>query len=369
MDEARSEPGQGRARRWTSIGWSSIKGLADGGTDRAAAMAYYAIQSLFPGLLVVVLVSLLLSSTETVTDGVNWAVRQGMDAKLADALQNTLQGAAENASRSVGVAALIAALTSISSASGWLAAAGRAIEPDSDRRRGRNPLTGRIRFSLWTLVLIALLILALVLLAAGGDLADHVFTWLGAENGAPLVWSVVRPLLVFAGIVGAMLVLYRVAPDRIHSPPLNELLPGAIVAGVGWIVATGGFAYYIRNLASLGTTYGTFATPIILLLWLWLSGVVVLLGAEVNAELERRRRGPHALVRLPGADDPAIAGHPLGVMPDSSAESDEALLHPPDPDPLRARVELHEEHHPPTIAGVDLRKVPGRLGVELRKRR
>lgn len=306
-------------------------------------MAYYAVQSLFPGLLVIVLVSLLLSSTETVTSGVNWAVRQGLDGKLADALENTLTGAAERASSGVGLAAIIAAITSISSASGWLAAAGRAIEPDADRRHGRNPVTGRVRYSLWTIVLIALLILALVLLAAGGDIADEIFGWLGHPGGAPLVWSVLRPVLILLGIVGAMLILYRVAPDRIVDPPARELLPGAVLAGIGWIVASGAFAFYVRNLASLGATYGTFATPIVLLFWIWLSGVVVLLGAELNAELDRRRRGSHGPVRLEGADDPEIAGHPAGALPGADEETDAALLHPPDPDPLRARVELRKQ--------------------------
>lgn len=331
-------------------------------------MAYYAVQSFFPGLLLVVLVSLLLSSPQTVTDGVDWTVQQGLDPKLADSLQNTLQGAAERASRGVTFAAIIAGLASISSASGWLAAAGRAIEPDADRRRGRNPILGRVHFSLWTLFLIAVLVFALAGLAAGDEIADAVFRWLGAESGAPLVWEVVRPVLVFLGIVVAMLVLFRIAPDRIHTPSVRELLPGAVVAGIGWIVASGAFVFYIRNLASLGATYGTFATPIILLLWLWLSGVVVLLGAAVNAELDLRRNGPHALVRLPGADDPAIAGHPLGVMPEGDPDRDEALLHPPDPEPLLARVELHEEHR--KVAGVDLHKLGDRLGeagVDLRK--
>lgn len=340
MDEPPKPPGQGWAKRWFSIGKTSIEQLLGGGTDRAAAMAYYAVQSLFPGLLFVVLLSLLLSSPGAVTSAVRWAVDQGLDRSLADALQNTLQGAAEKASSGVGFAAVIAAVTSISSASGWLAAAGRAIEPDPDRRRGRNPAAGRLRFSVWTLVLIAMLIVALVALSAGDEIADEVFRWLGAESGAPLAWRILRPVLVFAGIIVAMLVLYRVAPDRIHSPPFRELLPGAVVAGTGWVVASGAFVFYIRNLASLGATYGTFATPIILLLWLWLSGVVVLLGAEVNAELDRRRRGPHGPVRLEGADNPEIAGHPAGVLPD--ADHDDQLLHPPDPEPLRARVELRK---------------------------
>jgi membrane protein len=286
-------------------------------------MAYYAIQSVFPALLFAVLMSLLLSTPESVTTAVKWVVDQGLDPKLAGSLETTLQAAAKQSSSGVGIAAVVAALTSLSSASGWLAAAGRAIEPDGDRRVSRNPVSGRIRFALWTVTLSVMLVLALTGLAAGGDIADWIFRQIGDANGAPVVWRVARPPLVLVGIIIAMLVLYRVAPDRIHKHRFRELLPGAITAGIGWVLASGAFAYYIRNLASLGATYGTFATPIIVLLWLWLSGVVVLLGAELNAELDRRRGGYHGLVRLPGADNPLLAGHPAGVLPD--AHDDERL--------------------------------------------
>ncbi|MDQ8045281.1 MAG: YihY/virulence factor BrkB family protein [Patulibacter sp.] len=315
----------GRTRRVFRITWTSVQNLAGGGTDRAAAMAYYAVQSVFPGLLLIVLVSLLLSSTEEVNQAVAWFVRNGLDPKLADSLNSTLQGAAERASGGVGIAALIAGLTSLSSASGWLAACGRAIEPDGDRRHSRGPIKGRIRYSLWTLVLIALLIVSLFALATGGNVADTVFGWFGAD-GAPMVWKIVRAPLVLAGIVGAMLLLYRVAPDRIHTPHWRDLIPGAIIAGLGWVVATGAFAFYVRNLATLGTTYGTFATPIVVLFWLWLSGVVVLFGAEVNAELDRRKYGRHWPVRLEGADNPTWAGHPAGAPPDPR-DDDELLEH------------------------------------------
>lgn len=324
MSETDGFPVERRSKRFCSIAKASVQQFTDGGTDRAAAMAYYAIQSLFPGLLVVVLLSLLLSTPQSVTNAVNWAKDQGLDPTLAAQLETTLQSAADRASSGpAGLATILAGAASVLSASGWLAAAGRAIEPDSQRRRSHNPITGRIRFSLWTLLLLALLVLGLTMLTLGGGVADTVFDWFGAQQGAPLAWDVLQPILVLFGILGSMLLLYRVAPDRVHSPPLRSQLPGAIVAGLGWIVASGAFVFYVRHIATLGATYGAFATPIILLLWLWLSGVVVLLGAEVNAELARRRDGPLVPHQLDGANDPRIAGHPAGVLPEGGDAADE----------------------------------------------
>ncbi|MBO9533024.1 MAG: YihY/virulence factor BrkB family protein [Solirubrobacteraceae bacterium] len=321
MTEAPSTAGQpGALKTAFNITVAAGKRLGDGGTDRAAALAYYAIQAIFPGLFVIAVISLLLSSQESISDGIDWAVDQGLDRSLADSISGSLADAAERAQGAAGIAAVIAALTAISGASGWFAAAGRAIEPDPAHRRSRNIVTGKLRASAWTLVMIMLLIAALTVLAVGGTVADEVFSWFGASEGAPVVWRVLRPPLVALGIVGAMLLLYRVAPDRIHPTRMRHLLPGAIASGIGWVIASLGFFFYIGNLASIGTTYGAFATPIVLLLWLYLSGVVVLFGAELNGELARRRAGVHGPAHLPGADDPDIAGHPAGRMPPRDEE-------------------------------------------------
>lgn len=321
MAHAPSTPGQSRgAKAVWEVAYGAASALGGGGTDRAAAMAYYAVQALFPGLFVVVFISLLLSTESSITQMLDWAVDQGLDPQLARSLRDSIGGAAERAGGAVSVAAIIAAVTAISGAAGWFAAVGRAIEPDPERRRKRNIVTGKLRASFWTIILIVLLVGALTLMAAGGDVADQLFDWLGAE-GAPQAWSVVRPPLLLLGIIGAFLTIYRLAPDRVSPTPYRHLLPGALVAGFGWIVASLGFFFYIGNLANIGATYGAFATPIVLLLWLWLTGVVVLYGAEINAQLARRR-GEHVHpAHLPGADDPEIAGHPAGRLP--TADDDE----------------------------------------------
>lgn len=326
MDETAKSDGQGRARPALDIAKETVQKFNEGATDRAAAMAYYAIQAVFPALLVIVIVSLLLSSPDALTEVVGWLVDNGLDREVADSLNASLQSAAEKAASGAGIAAVILALTSAYSASGWLAAAGRAIEPEQSRRRERNFVQAKVRFSLWTLALLAALVFALILLNLGGDVADDVFAWLGWGDGAPRIWPFLQPVLVLAGIVGTMLLLFRVAPDRIKPRPWKALLPGAVLSGLGWVIATGGFVFYVRNLATLGATYGAFATPIALLIWLWLSGVVVLLGAALNGVLADRRGDDHEPLKLEGADDPAIAGHPAGALPDPA--DDDELIHP-----------------------------------------
>lgn len=333
MDKSPKESGQSRAQATFETTKATVTRFSDGGPDRAAAMAYYAIQALFPALLVAVILSLLLSSPGTLTDLVDRGVDAGIDPDAGAALNRTLQDAAERASGSAVFASIVLALTSVYSASGWLAAAGRAIEPDPARRRERNFVLSKVRFGLWTLALLTLVVAALALLSLGGDIADEAFKALGWEAGAPALWSVLRPALVLLGIVGAMLLLFRVAPDRIHPRPFRALLPGAVFAGIGWVLASIAFGFYVQNLATLGATYGAFATPIALLIWLWLSGVVVLVGAALNATIAERRGDDHLPLRLKGADKPEIAGHPAGALPDAE---DDAVLLPKGAEPAKA---------------------------------
>ncbi|MFT4035817.1 MAG: YihY/virulence factor BrkB family protein [Patulibacter sp.] len=316
MRNAHNTTGQpSRLRTAASVTWSAGKQLGGGGTDRAAALAYYAVQAIFPGLFVLAFISLRLSTEQSIAEALNWGVKQGLDPSLAESLHHSLADASNRARGTAGLAAIIAAITAISGASGWFAAAGRAIEPDPALRRSRNLIVGKLRPAAWTLLLIALLVAALTLLAGGRQFADQLFDLLGASSGAPLAWRIAQWPLVLGGIVATMLLLYRVAPDRLHPTPVRHLLHGAIVAGCGWVIASLAFFYYISNLASIGSTYGAFATPIVLLLWLYLSGVVVLFGAAINSELARRRGELHRPVSYPGADDPEIAGHPAGRLP------------------------------------------------------
>lgn len=269
------------------IGYGAGKRVADGGTDRAATMAYYAVQSLFPGLFALVVIALQLTSAADVERLVNEAIStRDLDPQVGGVLKDAVIGAIQRADGTARLAALFAAALAVSSASSWLAATGRAIEPDAKRRVRHNLITGRLWAAGWTAVLLLLVLCAIALVTAAGEIAGAASDLLG---GGSLPIAIATGGVTLGAIIGAMLLVYRIAPDLADPPPLRTAVPGAIVAAVGWGLGTGLFSLYVRHLASIGTTYGAFATPVILLIWLWLTGVIVLYGAALNAELAARR--------------------------------------------------------------------------------
>jgi membrane protein len=286
---------------WTfKLIYDTVDRLLDGGGDRSAAMAYYAVQAIFPGLFFAVSLSLLVSSTGTFDNAIAKAVAHGLDPSIAKQIKTTIDNASERAHAAAGFAAVFAGFLSLLSASGWFGAVGRAIAPDSRQRKHHAVgfITGRARNARWTLVLIVLIVGAITALTLGGSVANTVFGWVGFPAGAPLAWTILRIPIVAAAMITAYLIVYRKAPDWQNPPRLRRLVPGAILGTIGWVLATIGFLYYVNNLSNLGATYGAFATPIVLLLWLYVSGMCALLGAAFNAELALRHpdRDTHSLV-------------------------------------------------------------------------
>jgi membrane protein len=121
-----------------------------------------------------------------------------------------------------------------------------------------------------------------------GGLAKEVGNLIGLGDTAVDVWGLAKwpVLLLLVSVLFA--VLYWGAPNV--KLPFRLFSPGALLAVLGWVVASVAFAFYVSNFGSYNKTYGALAGPIIFLLWLWLSNICVLLGAELNAELERSRK-------------------------------------------------------------------------------
>ncbi|MGZ6640049.1 MAG: YihY/virulence factor BrkB family protein, partial [Solirubrobacteraceae bacterium] len=121
-------------------------------------------------------------------------------------------------------------------------------------------------------------------LFAGVGVVRHLF-----GPGAATVWRLGRwP----AALISALLVfsfLYFVTPD-VEQRAFGWLTPGAAVGVTLWLLASAGFSVFIGHFSSFNVTYGSFAAAIILLIWLWLTNVALLLGAELNAEIERQRK-------------------------------------------------------------------------------
>ncbi|MEU7609671.1 YihY/virulence factor BrkB family protein [Micromonospora sp. NPDC049204] len=265
-------------------------------TDWAAALTYYGVLSIFPGLLVLISILGLLGTgaTEGVKDTVDQAVPEGN-------IQQIITDAITTADKNGGlasVAAIIGVVAAFWSASGYIGAFMRASNSIYDVPEGR-PIwkTLPIRLGV-TAVVGALLLVSAVIVVFTGRLAEAVGDVVGLGATAVTVWDVAKwpVLLILVSLMFA--ILYWASPNARHGG-FRWVSPGGVLAVVIWLVISGLFALYVSNFGSYDKTYGALAGVIIFLVWLWLSNIAILLGAEFDAELERGR----AIAAGHGVDD------------------------------------------------------------------
>ncbi|MGC3861106.1 YihY/virulence factor BrkB family protein [Micromonospora chersina] len=277
-------------------------------TDWAAALTYYGVLSIFPGMLVLVSVLGLLGTraTEGIKDTVDQAVPE-------ESVQKIIESAIDQAGASGGLAslaAIIGLLAAFWSASGYIGAFMRASNSIYDVPEGR-PIwkTLPIRLGVTAVIGVMLLISAVIVVFTGG-LAEQAGNAIGLGSTAVTVWNIAKwpVLLVLVSLMFA--ILYWASPNARHGG-FRWVSPGGILAVVIWLVISGLFALYVGNFASYNKTYGALAGVIVFLVWLWLSNIAILLGAEFDAELERSRA--------------IAAGHPADEEPYVELRDDRKL--------------------------------------------
>ena len=256
-------------------------------SDRAAALTYYSLLSLFPALLFGVASLGYFGGSRLIADAADYLLQAGAPRETVDAVTKALESA--QSQRGTAFTALVIALaTSLYGASGAFGAVGRALNVVWRVEEGRNFIRRKAHDIGWTAVLLVLVIITFVLIFVGGDVAQDLLGTIGLGSVAADVWLIARwpAALVFAMVIYA--VVYYAAPN-VEVPRFQFLTPGAVVGVVAWIVASGGFFFYASNFSSYSATYGAFAGAVILLVWLWLTNIVLLLGAELNAVIDIRR--------------------------------------------------------------------------------
>jgi membrane protein len=183
---------------------------------------------------------------------------------------------------------VIGLLGALWSASGYVAAFMRASNSIYDMEEGRpiwKTLPVRVSLTLVLLVLLAVTTLAVVLT---GGLAEKVGDLIGLGDTAVTAWNIAKwPVLLL--VVSLMFALLYWAAPNVKQPGFRWVSPGGILAVIGWLIASGAFAFYVANFGSYNKTYGALGGVIVFLVWLWISNIMILLGAEFNAELERGR--------------------------------------------------------------------------------
>jgi membrane protein len=188
-----------------------------------------------------------------------------------------------------GVLFVVGLVGALWSASGYVAAFMRASNAIYEVEEGR-PIwkTAPVRIGV-TLVLVVLLAISAVGVVVTGGLAKQVGNLIGVGSSAVTAWDIAKwpVLLVLVSLMFA--ILYWASPNVKH-PKFRWVSPGSVLAVVVWIVASALFAFYIANFGSYNKTYGALGGIVSFLVWLWISNIAVLLGAEFNAELERGRQ-------------------------------------------------------------------------------
>jgi len=273
-------------RGWWAAMKRTVKEFqADNLTDWAAALTYYGVLAIFPAMIVLVSILGLVgdSATQPLIDNLG-AVAPGPAKDIFTNAIKNLQGDQGAA----GVLFVVGLLGALWSASGYVGAFMRASNRIYDMPEGRpvwKTLPVRVSLTLVLLVLLAVTTIAVVLT---GGLARKVGDIIGLGSTAVDVWNIAKwPVLLL--VVSLMFALLYWAAPNVKQPGFRWVSPGGILAVVGWLIASAAFAFYVGNFGSYNKTYGALGGVIVFLVWLWISNIVILLGAEFNAELERGR--------------------------------------------------------------------------------
>lgn len=248
----------------------------------AAALTFFAAISLFPALLAMVSLLGLLgtSAIEPLVDNAS-ALAPGA---ARDVALGALRSIEDN--ESSGIAFALAVVTALWTASGYVGAfipAANIVWEVDEARPIWKKLAVRIALTLVLLLLVVATALSVVLT---GPIAREVGNVVGLGGAAVDVWSVAKwPFLAVVMMV-LLAILYWASPNVRH-PGWRWVTPGSIVAVVLWIVASLGFTVYVANFGSYNATYGSIGGVLVFLLWLWITNIAILLGAELNSEIER----------------------------------------------------------------------------------
>jgi membrane protein len=255
-------------------------------TDLAAALTYYAVLSLFPALVVMVSLLGVFGQGRRTTDAVVDIVADVAPADAVDALRDPIDQLVN--SPAAGFALVAGILGALWSASGYIGAFGRAMNRIYEIEEGRPVWKLRPVQLLLTLVSLVAAAAVAFMLAVSGDAAHAIGNAIGFGDAAVTVWNVVRWPLMLLFVIFVVAILYYVTPN-VEQPRFRWISVGAVVAIAVWIIASVAFGLYVANFSSYNKTYGALAGVIVFLLWLWITNLALLFGAEVDAELERGR--------------------------------------------------------------------------------
>ena len=276
-------------------------------THHAAALTYYGLMSLFPTALLALSLLGLLGQYPATYDAIMNYLRDVAPESVLAPLDSSLRGALQNKGTAV-AALVVSVLLALYGTTGVLEAARRALNVALELEvSGRSFVKRKTVDITSTLVLLVLVLTSLVLVFVGGGFADDLFGFVGLGDTAAKIWSIARWPAAAAVAMLVFAYIYYVTPD-VEQRAFKWVTPGAVLGVVLWVAASVGFSTYVSRIADVGAIYGAFAGPIVLVAWLFLTNCALLLGAEINAEIERSRELREGVPREETLDLPARSG-------------------------------------------------------------
>jgi membrane protein len=275
-------------------------------TQHAAALTYYGLMSLFPAVLLALSVLGLVGQYPETYNAIIGYLRGVAPHSALVPLDSSLRAALQSKGTAT-TALVVSVAVALYGTTGALEAARRALNVVMEVEGGRSFLRRKAVDIASTLVLMTLVLVSLVMVFVGGHFARDLLGFIGLGTTVARVWDVARwpgalavAMLVFAFI-------YYFIPD-VHHRSFRSVAPGAATGVVLWLLASAGFSTYVSKIGHVGAIYGGFTGAIVLIAWLWLTNVALLLGAELNAEIEREKELDEGVPRRDTLNRPAKVG-------------------------------------------------------------
>lgn len=255
-------------------------------TDLAAALTYYAVLALFPGLLAVVSLLGVVGQAEQTTAAMLDLIRQIAPGDAVDQLRAPIEQMAR--SQASGFTLVIGLAGALWSASGYVGAFGRAMNRIYEVDEGRPIWKLRPQQLLITVASVVLVAVVLVGLVVSGPIAESLGRMVGLGSAGLTVFNVLKWPIMLAIVVALVALLYYSTPN-VEQPKFRWVSVGSLVAIVIWIVLSVAFGLYVANFGNYNKTYGALGGVIVFLLWVWITNNALLFGAEIDSEMERSR--------------------------------------------------------------------------------
>ncbi|MGF1552740.1 MAG: YihY/virulence factor BrkB family protein [Paracoccaceae bacterium] len=268
---------------WRDIAWRVYEGVTyDNLNVVSAGVAFFALLSIFPAVALLVSIAGFFLDQQMVATHIR-DLTQLMPPNAASIIQGQAEGVAQSSSSAVQFSFWVSLLITLFFASSAIRNLMDGMNVAYGEKERRMIVVKYLVALLLTFVLIVGILVAII----GLVIVPVVLKFVGLGGTVDLLLSLARWPLLAALMIGALALVYRFGPSR-RQPRWRWITPGAILATVLWLLGSIGFSYYVSNFGSYNETYGSIGGVVILLLWFYLTAFVILLGAELNAEMEHQ---------------------------------------------------------------------------------